>query len=172
MISQPFDLFFWFFNQIDLFFWFLNQILICSFDFSTKFWFVLLISQPFDLFFWFLNQILIFLDLSWSLYCASLLLIFILFSWFLTYRGLEGKKNHNIPYSHEILYCASLLDLYIIFVVLDLVLQTTAPLLLILIFSWSLKTLCSFTTAPLPLILIFSWSLILCFFTMLHCLWS
>ena len=131
--------------------WFLN-FLICSFDFSTKFWFVL--------------------DLSWSLYCASLLLIFILFSWFLTYRGLEGKKNHNIPYSHEILYCASLLDLYIIFVVLDLVLQTTAPLLLILIFSWSLKTLCSFTTTPLPLILIFSWSLILCFFTMLHCLWS
>ena len=141
--------------------WFLN-FLICSFDFSTKFWFVLLISQP--------N-----FDFSWPIvililcfFASDLYIIFIVLdlSWF------RREKNHDILYSHEILYCASLLDLYIIFVVLDLVLQTTAPLLLILIFSWSLKTLCSFTTAPLPLILIFSWSLILCFFTMLHCLWS
>ena len=67
MISQPFD----------LFFWFLNQILICSFDFST-FWFVLLISQPnFDfswpivvliLCFFASDLYIIFmvLDLSWS----------------------------------------------------------------------------------------------------------
>ena len=141
MISQPFDLFFWFFNQIDLFFWFLNQILICSWPIVV----LILCFFASDLYIIFMV-----LDLSWS----------------------RREKNHDIPYSHEILYCASLLDLYIIFLVLDLVLQTTAPLLLILIFSWSLKTLCSFTTAPLPLILIFSWSLILCSFTTLHCLWS